>query len=145
MKSRKNRPAGSHLQHRCVCSTRNARQHPVCLACEVKKLCKDTAAGETLWAFTPHFARTQITKDMKSLESDVGATKGSQQWSWKSFRAGKATAMAQAGMSLGTILLAGEWRSAAFLRYLDEEAVQRIPFNEQQLWEQGANSDSEGE
>ena len=35
----------------------------------------------------------------------------------KSFCAGRATSLASAGCSLGQILAAGEWRSAAFLRY----------------------------
>ena len=41
----------------------------------------------------------------------------------KAFRAGKATELAAAGKSVGHILRAGEWRSAAFLAYLDEDAV----------------------
>ena len=41
----------------------------------------------------------------------------------KGFRAGRATDMAKKGSSLGTILCAGEWRSSAFLRYIDEDVV----------------------
>ena len=39
---------------------------------------------------------------------------------FKSFRAGKATEMAATGFGLAEILQAGEWRSSAYLRYLDE-------------------------
>ena len=41
----------------------------------------------------------------------------------KAFRAGRTTEMAKSGCSLGQILCAGEWRSAAFLCYVDEDAV----------------------
>lgn len=37
---------------------------------------------------------------------------------FKSWRAGKATAMARAGCSLPEILTAGEWKSRAYLRYI---------------------------
>ena len=46
----------------------------------------------------------------------------------KAFRAGKATALAAAGCSLGDILTAGEWRSAAFLAYIDETTLDEAAF-----------------
>ena len=44
-------------------------------------------------------------------------------YSLKMFRSGHATTLAAEGKSIGHILQAGEWRSAAFLSYLDEDAV----------------------
>ena len=41
----------------------------------------------------------------------------------KMFRAGHATELARSGKSVGDILRAGEWRSAAFLAYVDEDLV----------------------
>ena len=41
----------------------------------------------------------------------------------KMFRAGHATELAKNGKSVGDILRAGEWRSAAFLSYVDEDLV----------------------
>ena len=41
----------------------------------------------------------------------------------KAYSAGKATAMAVEGATVGQILLAGEWRSQAFLRYVDTDVV----------------------
>ena len=35
----------------------------------------------------------------------------------KSFRAGRATSLAASGHSIGEILIAGEWKSSAFLKY----------------------------
>ena len=46
----------------------------------------------------------------------------------KMFRAGHATTMAAAGESLGGILLAGEWTSAAFLRYCMENETDHCRF-----------------
>ena len=46
-----------------------------------------------------------------------------QRFTLKGFRAGKASALAAAGKSIGVILAAGEWRSKAFLRYIDEEIL----------------------
>ena len=51
----------------------------------------------------------------------------------KVFRAGKATALAAAGASVGEILLAGEWKSRAFLRYVDEDAVDAAQLLESML------------
>ena len=48
---------------------------------------------------------------------------GAQSFTLKAYRAGKATAMAAAGATVGEILQAGEWRSQAFLRYVDTDAV----------------------
>ena len=42
----------------------------------------------------------------------------------KAFRAGKATAMAASGNSLGLIVAAGEWYSAAYLNYVIEQAAE---------------------
>lgn len=42
---------------------------------------------------------------------------------WKAVRAGRASAMAASGCSLGSILTTGEWRSAAYLRYVSEEVA----------------------
>ena len=41
----------------------------------------------------------------------------------KAFRAGRVTALAASGASIGEILLAGEWKSFALMRYIDMDAV----------------------
>ena len=56
-----------------------------------------------------------------------------QEYTLKAFRAGRATAMAAGGSSLGVILQAGDWRSAAFLRYLDETTIDTAAFLQQTL------------
>ena len=53
------------------------------------------------------------------------------QFALTGFRTGRATEMAKAGSSLGAILSAGEWRFAAFLRYVDDDAVDlHVAFDE---------------
>ena len=51
----------------------------------------------------------------------------------KAYRAGKATALASAGKSLGDILSAGEWRSSAFLSYVDTDVVDHAQILDQTL------------
>ena len=58
----------------------------------------------------------------------------------KAFRAGKATALAVAGYSIGDILRAGEWSSRAFLAYIDGDAVDAAQLLQQAL----AASNDEG-
>lgn len=57
----------------------------------------------------------------------------------KMFRAGRATALAEEGKSIGDILNAGEWRSAAFLAYINEDVVDASQILDQVL------SESDGE
>ena len=42
-------------------------------------------------------------------------------FTWKCVRAGRATDMAAQGCTLGSILGAGEWRSVAMFRYINEQ------------------------
>ena len=49
--------------------------------------------------------------------------KADQFFSLKAFRAGRATEMIKQNISLGSVLRAGEWRSAAMLRYLAEDEI----------------------
>lgn len=58
---------------------------------------------------------------------------GARQLSLKAFRAGKATALATGGCSVAEILLAGEWRSSVFLRYVSEERVDQAMLLQQSI------------
>ena len=58
---------------------------------------------------------------------------------FKGFRAGHATEMARLGRGLAEILLAGEWSSRAFLRYVDVNQLEEGEFLEVTL----AQSDEE--
>jgi hypothetical protein len=41
----------------------------------------------------------------------------------KAFRAGRATELAASGAGLEAVLAAGEWKSKAFMRYVDETTM----------------------
>jgi hypothetical protein len=115
LKRRKHRPEGSLLSRRCLCRTRGPSR---CPPHRLMPFLEKFKVGERLWAWTPaEFAR--IMKRMLSLL----LTPGADNFSLKAFRAGKATELAKAGSALGTILAAGEWKSTAFMRYVDEDAV----------------------
>jgi hypothetical protein len=53
---------------------------------------------------------------------------GAVRFSLKAFRAGRATELAKKGVPIGKILQAGEWKSSAFLRYIDEDTVDHASF-----------------
>lgn len=113
---RKNRPKGSVLNRSCSCKP----LFPVkCVVCNIQEACKHLVKGDLLWDFAP-------APTLKLLRSQLGAwgiKAGQKDFTWKSFRGGKATEMAARGSSLGTILLAGEWKTAAFARYVSVELV----------------------
>ncbi|CAK0831903.1 unnamed protein product, partial [Prorocentrum cordatum] len=51
------------------------------------------------------------------------SVEGATQFTLKAFRAGRATALAEAGCSIGDIVCASEWQSRAFLACIDEDAA----------------------
>ena len=66
----------------------------------------------------------EAAKRFRARLSTVGTEKAPK-FGFKDFRAGRATAMAGAGETLAAILQAGEWRSAALLRYISETELDR--------------------
>ena len=91
-------------------------------------------AGAAVWTLTAHLVLTQLRR----ILAQAGAS-GLDHFTLKCFRAGRATQLAVDGRSLGVILQAGERRSAAFTRYIDEEKVDAATFLVQTL------AESEGE
>eukprot|EP00930_Biecheleria_cincta_P003118 TRINITY_DN104055_c0_g1_i1.p1 TRINITY_DN104055_c0_g1~~TRINITY_DN104055_c0_g1_i1.p1 ORF type:complete len:613 (-),score=63.61 TRINITY_DN104055_c0_g1_i1:266-2104(-) len=112
---RKNRPKGSWLTRKCTCSIVG---NAYCIVHRLAAYTVDGVQGSKLFKFTSHELLSTVRRFLTILEFPRV-----EQLTLKSFRAGKATEMAKRGCSLGTILCAGEWRSAAFLRYVDEDAV----------------------
>ena len=74
----------------------------------------------------------QTLHTLRTLLARIGVA-NAQVYTLKCYRAGKATALAASGESIGAILQAGEWRSAAFLSYVDEEVVDERQLLEDQL------------
>ena len=71
-----------------------------------------------MWKWTPATFVRRLRRYLILLSAP-----GVDAFQLKAFRAGRATSMVAHGCPLGEILMAGEWRSAAFARYVDEEAV----------------------
>ena len=63
--------------------------------------------------FRPFFPVSRIFMTFRSYCTTLGLQAG-----WHAFRRGRASDMLRSGSSVGDILLAGSWRSGAFLRYL---------------------------
>ena len=79
--------------------------------------------GERLWEVSPGQPRTAA---VNAQEMPLGQ-KNVNTCTWKSVRSGRAPEMAASGFTLGQVLVeAGEWRSAAFLRYLDETRADNL-------------------
>lgn len=90
----------------------------VLFSCGFKHFTGKMKLGHKLWEFQSGQTLKHIKKQLRML----GYVKF-EDFTWKSFRAGRATEMADDGYSLEQIVLAGEWRSVAFLRHLDVEKV----------------------
>jgi hypothetical protein len=130
LQRRKHRPNGSLLKRQCECNdlmeSGIAEPEAYCIFHRLLKHMSSIKDGECLWTYTAY----QFCQALRSLLSQLGETRA-QSLTLKAFRAGRATHMASAGCSLGDILLAGEWRSAAFLKYVQIDTVdQAILFQE---------------
>ena len=70
------------------------------------------------------FSSVSLLKHVRRLLTLLGHSNATA-CTLKGFKAGRATSLAAAGVGLGEILAAGEWRSAAFLNVLRaEEAIE---------------------
>ena len=93
-----------------------------CVACRLKITLAQTAYGEALFPQTPAEIMRAIKAQSRSLSFNPDGV------SWKSFRAGHATHLAACGCSIKVITEAGEWRSRAFLDYIDGDKVDAAVF-----------------
>ena len=113
-KERKNRPQGSLLIRECCCeAVQESRLCPVhCF--EWQQL----SNGERLLTITNSQARHRLRRYATML-----ALPGADRVTLKVFRASRATALALQGKPIRHILEAGEWRSAAMLRYVSADTL----------------------
>ena len=117
---RKHRPNGSLLCRGCTCRELGCvgvGPSQVCMAHRVQQYLQrhHFKIGEALFPrFKPQATLSVLIKSLDNMRV-VGASG----MTWKSVRAGRATAMAARGCTLAAILEAGEWRSTAFLNYVD--------------------------
>ena len=82
------------------------------------ELLAESPPGVQLFPFSPAAALPVLRRMLTPA-----LAQGPAEFGWKCFRAGRATELACQGRSIGFILQAGEWKSSAFLKYIDEQAV----------------------
>ena len=93
-----------------------------CLPCRLQITLARAKYGEALFTENPAKLMQVIKAHSRSLSYNAeGVT-------WKSFRAGHATHLAVCGCDIKVITSAGEWRSRAFLDYIDGDKVDEVVF-----------------
>ena len=120
MRRRKNRPQGSGvLRRQCSCS---GSVHMCAVHTLWDKFWASRAEGEQPWAHIgPSQARARLRRLLQRLQVPRAHEYGTHD-----FRRGHAEDMKKCGSTLAEILLAGQWRSAAFMTYLDEAALDKV-------------------
>ena len=121
----KYRPQGSLLRRCCLCSSQGSR---FCAVHRLKPVLAKCKRAQPLWSFDIGAALKRLRRLLT-----LSHTPSAPNFTFKAFRAGKATALAAAGKSVGTILQAGEWRSAAFLNYVDTDVVDQARLLDQAM------------
>ena len=111
---RKHRPRGSYMQ-RCHTCFGQVDKVFCCIPCRLKVATTKTRYGERLFDLRPAEIMKLITSE--SLKMAIQADN----LTWKAFRAGHATHLARIGTQVRVIMKAGEWRSAAYANYVDED------------------------
>ena len=123
LQQRKHRPQGSLLRRRCGCASQG-----VCFGVvhRLKLLLAKQDRAAPLWAFESGGALQQLRRLLTLCHAPSAPN-----YMFKAFRAGKATALAAAGKTVGQILTAGEWKSAALLNYVDTDVVDQAQLLDQ--------------
>ena len=115
LQRRRHRSCGSLMSRKCLCRAHGSSR---CPTHRLSTVLSQFRAGQRLWNWTaPEFAR--LVKRLLFLLM----TPGAERFTLKAFRAGKATELAKSGATLSAVLAAGEWKSSAFTKYVDEDAV----------------------
>ena len=131
---RKNRPRGSTLVRTCWCSTCPS-------TCPVHVLGPFLLTHETGCRVFPHNAGDALQSLRRMLER-VGFSKFATART-HDFRRGHASDLQRSGATLAEILRAGEWRSCAFMAYLEREELERDAVIEAHVAESDSESDAE--
>ncbi len=133
-KTRKHRPRGSWLKQKCICAKGKAKEK-FCVACRLQQLSAQRARRQRMWTSTA----SQLQALVRKFLTDMGHQSGSR-FTLKGFRAGRATEMARSGSGIAAILVAGEWRSKAWLAYVNLDECEHAV-----LMQNALDEDSDGE
>ena len=115
LQRRKHRLHGSLLKRQCCC---HAVGPQFCMLHRVQNMLQHRTYGLPVFDYGP----AAFLKQLRALLVKL-SVEGAARATLKCFRAGHATEMSKRGCPLGQILLAGEWRSSAFLRYVVEQEI----------------------
>ena len=115
LRARKNRPSGSILIRECTCNNRQEEQRLCVVRCMEWQ---DQPVGEKIFTLTPSSAKQRLRRYAKLL-----GVQSSSELTLKTFRASRATTLALEGKPGHQRLEAGEWRSAAFLKYVSTDSL----------------------
>ena len=116
LKRRKNKPRGSIIRRECWCATsRNTcPRHKLGAYLGTKKM------GNKLF---PSFTPAKASERLRARLSEIGIANANT-YKMHDFRRGHTKDMQDKGACLRVILDAGEWRSPAFLAYMDKEKLE---------------------
>ena len=97
------------------------RQWNGCLVHRMEMLLRGMQQGSRVFHWSGPQAVAKLRRYLRLLKIPHAS-----EFTLKAFRAGKATAMAAKGVGLQMILAAGEWKSHAFLNYVNEERAEAL-------------------
>ena len=131
LRRRKHMPAGSVMSRPCICE--GSEKSVFCLSHRLGPGLSKLQQGQSLFPFTA----SQCLKRLRSLLSLLNVP-GASCFTFKAFRAGKATALAKSGCPVHIIMNMGQWKSAAMLRYVSPDA-----FDEGVFWREVAQEEED--
>ena len=117
LESRKNMPHGSSMKRRCICDSHRVLC-PVHIFGRVGKALGRPLSGK-LFNFSYQSFHNVLRAHLNTLGVEDAA-----KYTSKAFRRGTAREMLASGSSLAEVLTAGQWRSSAFMLYLDRAEVE---------------------
>ena len=112
---RKNRASPLTMTRTCWC----ARCKATCPVHTLGKFCAEIASGRPF----AHFRPDVVLSELRAALQELGVPQH-QAFRTHDFRRGHAQDMAVRGSRLADILRAGDWRSAAFLSYLEKDELE---------------------
>ena len=128
MHRRKNRPSGSGtLKRICSCSS----DPRMCAVHELwDKYLGSLPDGTRPWhGVSPGFARQRLRRILELL-----SVPESSEYGLHDFRRGHAEDMRKCGCTLAQIMRAGQWKSAAFMTYLNEMEIDKAVASGLSVW-----------
>ena len=116
---RKNMPRGSEMQRKCICKSPQCRSEICPVHVLGKWLIEHQSGAQLFSSISPSMA----TNVLRQCLSEMGIDRASE-FRLHDFRRGHAQDLLESGATLAEILRAGQWRSPAFMTYLDQKFLE---------------------